>query len=805
MAVAQTKSQQILENAEKAFQQSQFQKAVAYGQEGLLMTAASGDDVLFKQFLLILGTSYLESGDHANAIRQYLQLVMKSSEEGSLVTEQAEAYYLLGKVYLEMHAHGEAERCFTRSYDLYKAGKDKLGQAKSLQASALNSFEAKDYGSSSSSYQILVEEIGEYSGNAIIVDNIYEGLLKSLIAESRFSDAVTHGENYMILSKGSESKKPEVLDLLSSSYLETAQLDKALEISNSLNEANPSQPKFKLTLAKALTALGKIDQAKNVLNSAVAESRSKSDFFSLAESMNQQANLSLTNNDIESTIYYLKGAEQIAKENNFYPALINTYEYYIKAFAYSEEADKKVYYETKLSDLKKEIEKENREYRQRVANANLLVASIEERTVRNTSSSGQTQEEMVLISKVDSEIEGMDALDKIESEQALELSRKERMIMQQQWELQKAQTETAEQRKQIFILTTIFASVVIIVLAIFIWRGYQSRKIISLKNKGLAEHQVELQNAKTELTKALKLAEKNSADLQRSNIELKSAQTQLIQAEKMSSLGQLTAGIVHEIKNPVNFVRAGIETLDNTLENTRKILAAIQNLKDDPGSDKRVLDKLQHKLQDELSLAYEIVPNILKDVLFGTNRINEITNSLRIFSRQDSEELQSVSLHNIIDSALLILKTKYLTVAKIKLNYDSGVDDIECFPGQLNQVFVNLISNAVDAIPDKGVISITTKDLKDRVSIEIADTGTGMTEDVIEHIFEPFYTTKEPGSGTGLGLSISYSIIEKHGGAIQVNSGIGKGTRFTIILDKRMKQEKIKEARKEVLQEDILG
>lgn len=281
-------------------------------------------------------------------------------------------------------------------------------------------------------------------------------------------------------------------------------------------------------------------------------------------------------------------------------------------------------------------------------------------------------------------------------------------------------------------------------------------------------------------------------ELQQVYHQLEDAQAMVLHAEKMSSLGQLTAGIAHEINNPVNFVANGINSLK---ENFQQIHVFIENYR--RICELETIEEVQKyykilrgddKEYDHINTSME---ESLEDVEYGTTRITEIVNGLRSFSRQDESEIKEAHVHDIIDNALLILKPKYKKKAKVLKDYDHGLQTIKCLPGQLNQVLVNLIGNASDAIDFKGTLTIRTKDLDDdNIQLQIQDDGKGIPEDVQRKIFDPFFTTKAVGKGTGLGLSITYGIIEKHGGTIKVESEEGKGTVFIVTLPKKIKLKK---------------
>lgn len=262
--------------------------------------------------------------------------------------------------------------------------------------------------------------------------------------------------------------------------------------------------------------------------------------------------------------------------------------------------------------------------------------------------------------------------------------------------------------------------------------------------------------------------------------QLKSAQTKLVESEKMASLGVLTAGVAHEINNPVNFISGGIQSLDDNYADLKKLVEMMLQYirKPDPDLQKTILEKEKQLQLDQLLPEMQ---ELIESVKHGAKRTSEIVKGLRNFSRLDEDDKKRASLEEGIESTLVILNNQLKNRIEVKKDF-GNIPEIMCFPGQLNQVFMNILYNAADAIPDKGEIQIKTRIENDQVQLSFKDNGSGMPEEIRAHIFEPFFTTKPVGKGTGLGLSIAYGIIEKHKGSIAVSSEPGKGTTFTITL-----------------------
>lgn len=268
---------------------------------------------------------------------------------------------------------------------------------------------------------------------------------------------------------------------------------------------------------------------------------------------------------------------------------------------------------------------------------------------------------------------------------------------------------------------------------------------------------------------------------------LQNTQSQLVNQEKMASLGQLTAGIAHEINNPINFVSSNITPLKRDIKDIIEIIDFYRasGEKEFSESTKKEAKQLEEDL--ELDYVLEEVEQLLKGMDDGAKRTVEIVKGLRIFSRVDEQDIKKVDLHDGINSTIILLNSTI--PGKIRVIREFGeLPMVECFAGKINQVFMNIINNAVHALGDNldkiadPKITIRTKASAENVVVEIEDNGPGMPEKVKQRIFEPFFTTKAVGKGTGLGLSIVYSIIENHKGSLEVVTEEGQGTTFIISL-----------------------
>ena len=272
-------------------------------------------------------------------------------------------------------------------------------------------------------------------------------------------------------------------------------------------------------------------------------------------------------------------------------------------------------------------------------------------------------------------------------------------------------------------------------------------------------------------------------DLQNTLTQLQNTESQLVQSEKMAALGELTAGIAHEINNPVNFISSSLPPLKRNLEAIDNLMQQYDSLTSD-NFEEKIKEIKAYKAEIDYDYTKEEINLLTNSINDGTHRTTEIVKGLRNFSRFDGGEKTKASVNEGLESTLLLMQSA-IKSKNIELVKDLGyLPEIYCFAGQLNQVFMNILTNAVQAMTGKGTITVKTFVDKptNTVNISIADTGKGMTEDVKSKIFQPFFTTKGVGEGTGLGLSISYGIIKKHDGQIEVESTVGKGTIFTITL-----------------------
>ncbi|MDI9639748.1 ATP-binding protein [Geitlerinema splendidum] len=285
--------------------------------------------------------------------------------------------------------------------------------------------------------------------------------------------------------------------------------------------------------------------------------------------------------------------------------------------------------------------------------------------------------------------------------------------------------------------------------------------------------EAELRQKKVELEKAL--------------ADLRETQAMLIHSEKMNALGQMVAGIAHEINNPISFVNSNLHSLRESLTMMFDAYERLENL---ILSDAEHLSERMSGIRRDLDIDFITgdLDDLMNSSLDGLARVKKIVEALRTFSRVDEAERKLANLHENITSALLIARPALLNRVHVQIEGLEELEDIQCYPAELNQVFLNLILNAAQAIEDRGVLTIRGHQNETHVILEFIDTGSGIRPEIIDQIFNPFFTTKPVGEGTGLGLAISYKIVtDRHQGAIRVESTPGVGSSFILTLPKHLK------------------
>ena len=301
------------------------------------------------------------------------------------------------------------------------------------------------------------------------------------------------------------------------------------------------------------------------------------------------------------------------------------------------------------------------------------------------------------------------------------------------------------------------------------------------RNRQLGAQLAEKQRVMDELTRT-------NSELVQLNQKLETAQNQLFQTEKMASVGQLAAGVAHEINNPVAFVHSNFSALEHYLQQLFRLIDRYREYEKDLPA--RLAERMA-SLRDELEYDFivEDLSALMGESKDGLSRVTKIVQNLKDFSRVDTSGWEMVDVTRGLNSTISLVRNQVQSKAEIVCEFADGIPQIECLLSQLNQVFMNLLINAVHAIDTRGVITVRTGVEHDMVCIRVSDTGKGIAPEILPRIFDAFFTTKPVGQGTGLGLSLSYSIIKKHNGHIEVDSKVGAGTTFSIFLPIRQPKD----------------
>jgi two-component system, NtrC family, sensor kinase len=273
--------------------------------------------------------------------------------------------------------------------------------------------------------------------------------------------------------------------------------------------------------------------------------------------------------------------------------------------------------------------------------------------------------------------------------------------------------------------------------------------------------------------------ERSNAELRETNARLERLQAQIVQSEKMASLGQLAAGIAHELNNPSGFIFGNMQMLGECVQGLERLLVFYEGARLAPED-----EAAAHALKDEVDYEHTLgdLHAIIADCREGAERIRDVVQNLRTFSRLDEAEFKKVDIHDGIESTLRLL-SRYFSSGAVTLRREYGLlPPVDCYAGQLNQVWMNLLANAAHAVKDGGSVSVSTESRGDCVVVRVRDTGCGIAPEDLPRVFDPFFTTKPVGEGTGLGLSVTYGIVERHGGRIEVESRLGEGTVFTVTI-----------------------
>lgn len=694
----------------------------------------------------LIGEIYLTQNDFQKAIQLFLELTI-SAEKVKNYSVSANGYLSLANIYSHMGAFIKANETYQLAYDQFSQIDYELGMVEVTAAASLNHLTANNTQQALVSFKKLLA-LAEKDSLAYFKLIAHDGLLESYHKLKEDKKGIEIGKAYLSLideEGGSPQMAANANNRMASLYFDMKAYQEALntlEIAAAIGEqqgANRILAQTYLQLADTYQAMGEQSQA------------------STYQSKHEQLDRSLPN----KITYHpddLEDAEVLARELERNSKAIIT-----EAVQSREAAEQ---------DKRKEIQNDELarlkylEHEALVGNRDIGHTALEAEYIH--------QDLMVAQHEVESTERQAEILSYKESlirhQLELKVAEEEKLILAQEAEIQK-------RKLQIYLVLGGAFLLIAIILGVEYIRIRKLNKLLKSQQATIHQRNVEL-----EMSNAT-IMEKN-AKLHKAHDELKRTQANLIQAEKMSALGMLTAGIAHEVNNPISFVSNGLQILEENISEAFDDLSTFEQIIQLNDIDEIKSNYNMFKSENtSISVLKKDTADLLGDVKFGASRIIEIVDGLRIFSRKDEKKFKKAHLHEIIDSALLISKSKYKGRVQIIKEYGNGIPAIDCFPGQLNQIFINLVGNAADAIEGEGWIKIMLQSVgKKYVRAIVQDSGSGMTEEVKKKIFEPLYTTKESGKGTGLGLSISTDIVKTHRGHIDVRSKVGVGTAFILTL-----------------------
>ncbi len=821
-----------LEKAKQALIDEDLSQAESIAEQIIEMAGPDLPNSLKWESQKILAEVSLANNDFFSALYNFSEIALEAQEDGDQ-QKYADANMGIGLVYSGLPAYLKAIDHYEIAYETSKGIPDVEGIAKALRAKAGSYLSVGKIGEAS----IALGQLDRFAlENNLVSYEIFavQGFIGIHNTQGDVETAIQFSKRLFDLN---ETEKNALS--LSNLYLEVEDYNAARKYVKFLLDKDPLKVEHLIASGKVKLGENRVSDAMADFDQAFEVARSTNDNLNMVYSLNGKAQTLSADGNTKESLRVLSEAEMLGESKGLSEGLVETYRIFTQVYAKRKKQDLARDYKVKFDELVNSIQEQGNIDPSFYATAEALADDLEQQVTiqladvqkkkleeeQSTLKEVQQQTEITLAERermlqeqqlqrksleaakatqdlriAQQELEAQRRQSELaqlqreaqfrelteeENQRKLELAEQQRVVLEQKSALQQQEIQAADQRRSLYITIIVISILALVLLVIFFVRTARSKQIISRQNLDLSKQQRILKNAQHKLKKTLSNEYKVRKALEKTYNDLKSTQARLVHAEKMSSLGQLTAGIAHEINNPVSFIRGGVHSFETAILELVEIVEDYEEAANSEDNELRAnIDQCKEESHEILQDIREMVEQLMKDIIFGTERVSEIVNGLRTFSRHDEAMVKPANIHENIDSALLILKTKYKDKAEITKEYDESIGVIECLPGQLNQVFVNLISNALDALPDKGMITISTFDEGEEVKLVFKDNGKGIPEEVRSKIFEPFFTTKEIGKGTGLGLSISYSIIEQHKGSIEVESEVGKGTEFIIRLPK---------------------
>ncbi|WP_420581797.1 ATP-binding protein [Reichenbachiella sp.] len=737
----------LLSNAKSSLNRANLSSSLNQAQAALNLAEKNGNVQKAWEAKNLIGEVYLTQNDFQKAIHIFLEMSMQA-EKVKNFSVSANGYLSLANIYSHMGAFSKANETYAIAYDQFNKIDYELGMIEVKAAASLNHLTANELKKALSAYESLLV-LAQKDNLAYFKLIAHDGLLEVYQKTQDNKKGIAIGKAYLSLIEtegGSKQMAANAYNRMAALYLNTGENNEALEA------------------LKQAETIGQIGQAGNKILAQTYEllSQAYQALGNTNDSKRYQNKFNSLKNRLPATTDYhpddLEEAEIFARE------LEKTERAIITEKQLAKDAANKSKREQILQD---EIARlKNLEHEALVGNRELGHTALEAEYIH--------QDLMVAQHEFESTERQAEILRYKESlirhQLELKVAEEEKLILKQE-------AEISEKRQQIYLVIGGAFLLIAVILGVEYVRIRKLNKLLKSQQATIHQRNVELQ-----LSNAT-IMEKN-AKLHKAHDELKRTQANLIQAEKMSALGMLTAGIAHEVNNPISFVSNGLQILEENISEAFDTLSTFEQIIQLNDLDEIKSNYNIHKSENQsVSVLKKDTADLVGDVKFGASRITEIVDGLRIFSRKDEKKFKKAQLHDIIESALLISKSKYKGRIQIIKEYGNNIPSIDCFPGQLNQIFINLIGNASDAIEGEGWIKIILQNIDNKyVRAIVQDSGSGMTQEVQKKIFEPLYTTKESGKGTGLGLSITTDIIKTHRGHIDVRSKMGVGTAFILTL-----------------------
>lgn len=744
----------LLIKSKETFNKGGINSSLKQAKNILVRSELLNDKQLVWETKNLIGEIYLTKKDYRKSIHIFLEMTLEA-ERVYNYSISANGHLSLANIYATLGALIKANESYSLAFDQFRKIDYEMGMLEVKSASSFNKLKMNELDSALVEFNLLLA-LAERDSIPYFKLIAHDGLLEVYQKQGRIDYGVQTGLAYLKLIEeegGSDQMALKAHNQLAILYFNAGRNKESLDElkhAQALGETANGSPKSKARtvdlFALVYAQIGDQDLAEKYRKMAdsntsrnVSEAKLTSDDIETAEVIAREFERN------SKSIIQEKEAEFLAKENTK------------RDEVQSDELNRlsKLEHETLVGD--------------RFFGHSALEAEFIHQDLMVAQHEFESTERQAEILRYKKEL----AIHKLE----LKVIEEEKLILIQRSEIQNKQ-------KLLYLIVSAAILFISIILGVEYVRMRKINKLLANQQDTIHQRSVALEMSNTTImTKNAKL-HKAHDDIHHKNQELKIAQASLVQAEKMSALGLLTAGIAHEINNPINFVSNGLQVLEENIHETFTQIAQYDKILKLDSFDE--IRQEYEKIGLEATSLSELksdIEELIKDTKYGSTRIIEIVDGLRIFSRKDEVGFKKANLSEIMDSALLITKSKFKGRVKIIKQYDEHIPLIDCFPGQLNQIFINLVGNASDAIPTEGWIKIILQNIKNKyVRIILQDNGSGMSEEVKNQIFEPLFTTKESGKGTGLGLSITNDIIKTHEGTIEVRSKEGVGTAFIITL-----------------------